>query len=157
MKNIYNPQFSNKGIVDLSMCIALYLYFTLPSFAQGHDHTHDIGSEEEKYYRIVTVEIPDNIKLEVSGLAELPDQRIAVSTRMGELWIIENAAMNNNSKPVYKLFASGLHTPLGLAYRDKAFYVAQRSELTKITDTNSDDIAVNFETIATWPLSGNYC
>jgi glucose/arabinose dehydrogenase/azurin len=140
------------------VCIIMYLCCSVFVYGQDNNHMHhDLGDEEVKYYRIATVAIPDSIKLEVGGLAELPDKRLAVSTRMGEIWIIENAAMENNSEPIFKLFASGLHTPLGLSYRDNAFYVAQRGELTKITDTNGDDIADNFETITTWPLSGNYC
>ena len=158
MKNMNFFEFRFKQNIHTILSVGVYLCFALIVYGQDHNHMHhNLGDEEDKYYRIATVAIPDSIKLEVSGMAELPDQRLAVSTRMGELWIIENATMENNSKPIFKLFASGLHTPLGLAYRDKAFFVAQRAELTKITDTNGDDIADKFETITTWPLSGNYC
>ena len=112
---------------------------------------------EDDFYQIITVPIPDGIQLEVGGLAQMPDGRLAVATRMGEVWIIENPTMENNSYPHFKLFASGLHEPLGLLYKEHAFYAAQRAELTKLTDTNGDDMADNFETICTWPLSGNYC
>ena len=46
---------------------------------------------EEDYYAIKTLSIPDDIKLEVGGIAILPDARIAVSTRRGDIWMIENA------------------------------------------------------------------
>ncbi|MEZ4969938.1 MAG: plastocyanin/azurin family copper-binding protein [Flavobacteriaceae bacterium] len=158
MKNMNFFEFGFKQNIRALLSVGVYLCFVLIVCGQDHKHMHhDLGDEEAKYYRIATVAIPDSIKLEVSGMAELPDQRLAVSTRMGELWIIGNAAMENGSKPIFKLFASGLHTPLGLAYRDNAFYVAQRAELTKITDTDGDDIGDDFETITTWPLSGNYC
>lgn len=158
MKKMNFFEFRFKQSINAILSVGVYLCFAGIVYGQDHKHMHhDLGDEEAKYYKIATVAIPDSIKLEVSGMAELPDQRLAVSTRMGELWIIENAAMENNSEPIFKLFASGLHTPLGLAYRDNAFYVAQRAELTKITDTDGDDIGDNFETITTWPLSGNYC
>lgn len=133
---------------------------TLSAIAQ---HVHEKSDNtatpltEEDFYQIITVPIPAGIALEVGGLAQMPDGRLAVSTRVGDVWIIENPTMSNSSKPYYKLFASGLHEPLGLAYKDGAFYVAQRAELTKLTDTNGDDKADNFESICTWPLSGNYC
>lgn len=145
----------------LRIVATLILFFALQSaiFAQhNHDEpTNHTTAVEEDYYEIKTVPVPNDTFLEVGGLAQMPDGRLAVVTRMGELWIIENPIMKNNVKPVFKLFASGLHEPLGLAYKDGAFYVAQRAELTKITDSNGDDIADNFETISTWPLSGNYC
>lgn len=130
------------------------------SFAQHTGHgALDVSKPltEDDFYKIVNIPIPAGTKLEVGGLAKLPDGRLAVSTRLGEIWIIENPVMLNNAKPYFKLFASGLHEPLGLAYKDGAFYVAQRAELTKISDTDGDDIADLFETVTTWELSGNYC
>jgi cytochrome c551/c552 len=111
---------------------------------------------EDDYYKIITVPTPENILLEVGGVATLPDGRIAVCTRRGDVYIIENAYMENNSTPQYKLFASGLHEPLGLTYKDGAFYAAQRGELTKLVDKNGDDKADVYETIYAWPLSGHY-
>jgi UDP-N-acetylenolpyruvoylglucosamine reductase len=44
---------------------------------------------EDDYYRIVTLPVPQNIALEVGGLAVLPDGRLAASTRRGEVWLVE--------------------------------------------------------------------
>ncbi|MFN3378759.1 MAG: auracyanin family protein, partial [Runella zeae] len=41
---------------------------------------------EDDYYRIVTLPIPENIQLEIGGVAVLPDGRVAASTRRGEVW-----------------------------------------------------------------------
>src|SRR5680860_449149 len=157
MKSRENPNNRIRQKIKYFIHSVLYLGISFSVLGQMHNHGNDAAKGENEYYYIDTVAIPDSIKLEVGGLAELPDKRLAVATRMGELWIIENAAMKNGSKPIFRLFASGLHTPLGLAYKDDAFYVAQRAELTKITDTDDDDIGDTFETITTWPLSGNYC
>ncbi|NBA74695.1 auracyanin family protein [Emticicia sp. ODNR4P] len=111
---------------------------------------------EDDFYEIKTVAIPDGIRLEAGGLAPMPDGRLGVCTRRGEVWIIENPYQTNGTKPSYKLFASGLHESLGLAYRDGSFYCTQRGELTKLTDTDGDDKADLYENVANWDLSGNY-
>lgn len=111
---------------------------------------------EDDYYRISTIATPEGVLLEVGGVTTLPDGRIAVSTRRGDVWLIENASMLNGSSASFTLFASGLHEPLGLAYRDGALFAAQRGELTKLVDTNGDDKADVYETVYAWPLSGHY-
>ena len=52
--------------------------------------------QEEDYYRILTLPVPEGILLEVGGVATLPDGRIAVCTRRGDVWTIENPAMENS-------------------------------------------------------------
>lgn len=112
--------------------------------------------QEDDYYRIMTVPSPEGILVEAGGVATLPDGRMAVATRRGDVWVIENAEMENGSSPRYTLFASGLHEALGLAYYDGALYTAQRGELTKLVDKNGDGKADVYETVYAWPLSGHY-
>ena len=114
------------------------------------------GPKEEDYYRITTVPTPEGVKVEGGGVVALPDGSVAVCTRRGDVWIIENPAMENGSKAVFKKFAQGLHEPLGLAYKDGALYTAQRGELTKLIDTDGDRIADVYETVYAWPLSTHY-
>ncbi|MEQ8469925.1 MAG: hypothetical protein RIC35_02000 [Marinoscillum sp.] len=111
---------------------------------------------EEDYYQIVTIPVPEDILLEVGGMSTLPDGRIALSTRRGDVWVIENPYMANGAVPKFTLFASGLHESLGLAYYQNALYSAQRGELTKLQDTNGDGRADVYETVYAWPLSGHY-
>lgn len=111
---------------------------------------------EDDYYNIYTLPVPEGILLEVGGVASLPDGRIALATRRGDVWIVENPYMQQGGTPKYTLFASGLHEALGLLYQDGALYSAQRGELTKLTDTNGDGKADVYETIYAWPLSGHY-
>lgn len=122
--------------------------FQMPAFAQN--------PTEDDYYKIVTLPVPEGILLEVGGVATLPDGRVALSTRRGEVWMVENPYMKDGSNPRFTLFASGLHESLGLAYRDNAFYSVQRGELTKLEDTNGDGKADVYETVYSWPLSGHY-
>lgn len=108
---------------------------------------------EEDYYELRTLSIPENVKLEVGGLAVLKDGRIAVCTRRGEIWMIDNPY---SAQPHYTRFASGMHEVLGLSYRNGSFYCTQRGELTKVTDTNNDGQADRYEPVYTFDLSGNY-
>ncbi|MFN4144432.1 MAG: plastocyanin/azurin family copper-binding protein [Runella sp.] len=112
---------------------------------------------ENDYYQIVTLPIPENISLEVGGLAVLPDGRLGASTRRGEVWLINNPYMKGNGQPTYKRFAHGLHEPLGLLHRpDGSFLLSQRGEITRLADSDGDGVADIYESFYKWPLSGNY-
>lgn len=112
-----------------------------------------LAKKEAIYYKIVDVPIPDAIKLEVGGLALTNEDKLGVSTRRGEVWVIDKPYGNN---PIYKKFAYGLHEPLGLNFKDNSFYLSQRGELTQLEDKNDDGKADVYKTIYSWPLSGNY-
>ena len=111
---------------------------------------------ENDYYRMSTVPIPEGVVLEVGGLETLPDGRLAVATRRGDVWIIDNPGSLRGGRPQFTRFAEGLHEALGLAYRDGALYTTQRSELTRLRDTDGNGKADRYETVYSWPLSGNY-
>ena len=129
--------------------VALLSIILLTSYAQK-----SIIQTEKDFYSLKTISIPEDIKLEVGGIAVMPDGRIAASTRRGEIWIIENAY--GPGVPHFTKFAAGLHEILGLAYKDGAFYCTQRGELTKIEDTNKDGKADVFTPVAVFDLSGGY-
>lgn len=115
-----------------------------------------LPSTENDYYQMVTLPVPEGIVLEIGGMVVLPNGTLAVSTRRGDVWMIENPTGEGNRAPYYKKFASGLHEILGLAYQDGALIMAQRGELTRLTDKNKDGKADSYETIYAWPLSAHY-
>ncbi len=107
-------------------------------------------------YKLETLPIPEGVILEVGGMVTLPNGTLAVATRRGDVWMIENPAGENRRQPYFTKFAGGLHEILGLAYKDGSLYMAQRGELTKLTDTNKDGKADTYETIFAWPISAHY-
>ncbi|MEQ9378430.1 MAG: plastocyanin/azurin family copper-binding protein [Imperialibacter sp.] len=113
----------------------------------------DIQKKETSHFSISKVPIPADIVLEVGGLAFDGNGKLGVSTRRGDIWLIENPSGSN---PIFKKYATGLHEPLGLAFRDGIFYTAQRGELTRLSDLNKDGRADRYETIYSWPLAANY-
>lgn len=136
--------------------LAILLQLSVAVQAQQATEVDAAAPKEQDYYTIVTIPIPDEIELEVGGLAVIPDGRLGVATRRGEVWLVENPYMTGTRIPHFNRFAEGLHEPLGLAYHQGSLYASQRSELTKLTDKNGDGRADAYETIVSWPLSGNY-
>ena len=127
--------------------IALIILAALP-MAQAQE-----SPKEEDFYKIVTPPIPEGIVLEVGGLTSLPNGSLGISTRRGDVWIVDNPTSRT---PYFRKFATGLHEVLGLAYKDGVLYCAQRGELTKLIDKNGDGQADVYETVYSWPLSGHY-
>jgi type 1 glutamine amidotransferase len=114
-----------------------------------------------EYYRVMTVPIPEELVVEVGGLDVLPDGRPALSTRRGDVFLVEGAYAEPPLDTRFELYAEGLHEPLGLESRDEegdlALYVVQRGELTRLTDQDGDGRADMYETICDdWGVSGNY-
>lgn len=130
----------------------IFLFVVQSAFGQEKDFL----PIESDYYDMVTVPIPEGIVLEGGGVVTMPNGNIGVSTRRGEVWVVENPYMENGASPKFRKFASGLHEILGLAYRDGAFYCAQRGELTKLVDADGDGYADIYEAVFDWPLSGHY-
>jgi uncharacterized cupredoxin-like copper-binding protein len=112
--------------------------------------------KEDDFYKIISLPVPEDIILEVGGMATLPDGNLAVCTRRGEVWIVSNPYISGSARPTYKRFAYGLHEPLGLTYKDGDIYVTQRSEVTRLRDTDQDGRADSYDKVYSWPLSGNY-
>jgi hypothetical protein len=108
-----------------------------------------LEEQEARYYAIQTVPVPKDIILEPGGMALAPDGRMFVCTRRGEVW-----SMRDNR---WKLFASGLDEPLGLLLvNSNEMIVAQRSELTRLTDKKNEGVADSFDTLtAAWNYTGH--
>jgi len=147
----------NKLYSVLQKCIYLLL-LSIPIISKAQSKIESINrlQKEESFYEIKTVPIPENIALEVGGMAFLPNDKLAVSTRQGEVWVISNPYMKNGLMPRYKLFAQGLHEALGLNYIKGDLFLTQRAELTRLRDLDNDGEADEYKTVYSWPLSGNY-
>jgi hypothetical protein len=112
------------------------------------------AADEARYYRLETFEIPSGVALEVSGIALLPDGRPLVSTRRGQVFVVDDAY---GAKPTFKLFAEGLQEPMGLIPKGGWIYVTQRGELSRMCDLDGDDRMDVLETVCdAWKISGNY-
>ncbi|MBM81818.1 MAG: hypothetical protein CMJ78_14675 [Planctomycetaceae bacterium] len=112
---------------------------------------------EDDYYKIVTFPIPEGVVLEGGAVEPMGGDRIAVSSRRGEVWLVDNAYKGGPNDVKFTRFAHGLHEVLGLAYRDGWLYATQRCDISKLKDTNKDDIADQFELVNDdWGITGDY-
>jgi glucose/arabinose dehydrogenase len=115
------------------------------------------GAAESDYYRIIPLPIPEGLVIEPGALEMLPDGRLAVGTRRGEIYLVSGAWADPPKDLKFSRFAFGLHEILGLAYRDGWLYATQRPELSRLKDTDGDGRADVFETVNDdWDISGNY-
>jgi hypothetical protein len=123
--------------------------FTSPAASKATDEDH--------FYRILTIPIPEGIVLEPGAMQWMPDGKLAVSTRFGDIYLIENPLQDPPSHVKFLHFAGGLHEVLGLALRDGWLYCVQRCEVTRLKDLDGDFQADVFETVCDqWGMTGNY-
>jgi len=112
---------------------------------------------EADFYRVDWLTPPAGSVLEVGGMDFLPDGRLALSTRRGQVWIVANALAENPADARFSLFAEGLQEGLGLAVVDGAIHVLQRGELSKLADEDGDGRCDRIDTLCdAWGVSGHY-
>ncbi|NND97871.1 MAG: hypothetical protein HKN47_11140 [Pirellulaceae bacterium] len=112
---------------------------------------------EADYYPITTFQTPEGVVLEASGFQLMPDGKMAVCSRRGEIWMIHDPFAKTVSPSQFQRFAHGLHETLTLAQRDGWLYTTQRSDVTRMRDTDGDGQADDFEIVNDgWEISGDY-
>jgi hypothetical protein len=94
--------------------------------------------------------------MEVSAIETLPGGKLALGTRRGEIWCVENA-QGDPAAVRYSLFASGQHEVMGLAWKDGSLFMTNRYEVARLTDSDGDGRADEFRTLCDrWGVSGDY-
>ena len=102
---------------------------------------------------------PDGFEPKVGGLDVADDGRVYVSTWDGDgaVYMVSNIEQGDRSQIEVKRIAQGLAEPLGLKLVDGELYVLQKQELTRLLDTNGDDVIDVYETVANeWGATGNF-
>ncbi len=112
---------------------------------------------EQDYYRITTFETPEGEVIEACGFQTMPDGRLAVCSRRGDIFMIADPLAEKVTANQFSVFARGLHEPLSLAEKGGWLYATQRPEVTRMRDEDGDGEADVFETYADgWGVSGDY-
>ncbi len=131
----------------IAPCALVLAGLTLSAPAEEFGDTWGTAEREAKYYRLVNIAMPDGIYLESGCFTTLPDGRVAIGTRRGEV-LLFNGLDDDPPRPQVSRFATGLDEIFGLSFRDGVFYVTQATEVTRVTDTDGDGRADRFETLS---------
>lgn len=115
------------------------------------------AGNQSDYYLRQEIPLPPGEVMEIGSIALMPDQKVAVTTRRGDLWICSGAYGDDLSKVTWKKFAQGLHEPFGMFWKAGWLYLTQRPEVSRIRDNDGDGLADTFETICSdWGINGDY-
>jgi hypothetical protein len=104
------------------------------------------AAAEANYYPIVNIPIPPTVPMRPGGFEILPDGRLAVGTRRGDIYFIKGA-FDSPPAPEYHLFASGQDEIFSLAWKDGAMTTTSFGEVTRISDVDGDEVADHYDTL----------
>ncbi|HEY8746995.1 MAG TPA: hypothetical protein VIM11_03400 [Tepidisphaeraceae bacterium] len=136
--------------------LAAVALVTLVGSARAADTTKPT---EDDYYKIIKLPIPTDVVLEPGGLEWMPDGKLAVSTRRGEIFMVENPTAPNPRRIKFTKWATGMHEVMGLAFNknDGFLYAIQRGEITRLKDSDGRGHANVYETFCDdWGITGDY-
>lgn len=110
----------------------------------------------DKSYKIEHFPLPRTADIRVTGMDFLPNGDLVICAWAGDVYIVHNPA-GDVRQATYQRFARGLIEPMGLKMIGRQMYVAQKAELTRLTDTDGNGEADLFETInSSWGFTGRY-
>jgi cytochrome c len=102
---------------------------------------------------------PSSFLPKVGGMAFTADGKMVVCTweATGSVYILSNLDQKDPEKIVVKRIAKGLAEPLGIQVVDGDIYVLQKQELTRLVDTDGDEIIDEYQTVSNqWKVSSNF-
>ncbi|PQA56847.1 PA14 domain-containing protein [Siphonobacter curvatus] len=102
---------------------------------------------------------PESFKPKVGGMDFLSDGRMVVSTwdSLGSVYLVDARKASSPEQIQVKRIAYGLAEPLGLKVVDNEIYVMQKQELTKLVDSDKDDLIDEYQTVCNgWKVSANF-
>ena len=141
--------------LDMKTFKSITLLLASFSFVFADDHSNEAPVESD-YYPITTIPLPEGEVIEVSGIDILPGNKVAISSRRGDIFVGEEV-WGDDPNPKWTLYARGLHEALGISWKDGWLYATQRPEVTRMKDRDGDGRADVFETVADdWGINGDY-
>ncbi|WP_428656404.1 c-type cytochrome [Runella sp.] len=100
-----------------------------------------------------------DFKPRVGAIAFKPDGRLLVTTwdEVGGVYLLDGVATGDTNKITVKRIASGLAEPLGIEVVNGDIYVLQKHELTKLIDTDGDDIIDEYRAVCnSWGVTADF-
>lgn len=140
------PPASSLLLIRILILILSCCTLTTQTHGEALGEEWGTGEREAEYYRITQIPVPEPHFIEAGSFATLPDGRIAVGTRRGDIFLVAGLC-EKHPRPKFEKFASGLDEILGLDERDGALYATHATELTRIRDQDRDGRADLYETV----------
>ena len=137
----------------MSCCVKTKLYSVLGLLLSVTVLAEEVGDRwetekrEREYYRVVSIPMPKGQVIEAGALELMPDNRLAVGTRRGDIFFVKGID-EEKPRPQFHQFAEGLDEIFGLAHRKGVLYVTHSAELTRVVDSDNDGRADRFETVS---------
>jgi hypothetical protein len=145
------------GCSPMKALVPLILLSCSPAYPGSYRITDLLTGSSASNSRDAGWKPGQGIILEASGMEWMGCGKLAVCTRKGDVWIVDNALAKDPAKATFRLFARGLHEPLGLARDGDDILVAQRAEITRLQDRDKDGVADAYLTECSgWSVSGAY-
>jgi glucose/arabinose dehydrogenase len=154
------------GLVLFALPLATPLRAQEPETIEETGADLGVVAREAEFYAVDHLVPPEGVVLEVGGMDFLSDGRLVLSTRRGQVWLVDDPLARDPADAHFSLFAEGLDEGLGLKVMSErgpdgratdVIYVMQRGELSRLHDTDGDDVCDLIETVADdWGISGNY-
>ncbi|MGL1886902.1 MAG: DUF1080 domain-containing protein [Reichenbachiella sp.] len=102
---------------------------------------------------------PNDFLPKVGGIDFLSNGDMVICTwdSVGPVYLIKNYMTGDPAQITAKLIASGLAEPLGLKVVDDEIYVLQKQELTRLVDTDGDEMIDEYQKVSdNWRVSANF-
>jgi len=131
--------------------VSFWFCLTVLSISSGCVTQNEVLNQG-KPYLVETIVMPENLTAEVGAIDFFPDGRLVAAFMRGEVMVYDPETKE------WKLFAEGLHEPLGLlVVNSSEVLVMQLPELTRIKDTDNDGKADVYEKVTDdFGITGNY-
>ena len=113
----------------LSLFLAFAALTAVGAPAPKKPDTKAAEARQSEFYERIQIPTPAGEVCEVSSIALMPGKKLAIGTRRGDVWIAEGAYADDLSKIKWTKFASNLHEPLGMFWKEGSLYAMQRPEL----------------------------
>src|SRR5258708_33018360 len=134
--------------------IAIFALLFVPGLASAQSPPKP--PEEADYYKLIRFDLPKGEVIESGSLEFLPDGKLAIGTRRGEIWMLANP-LAGPKEAKFSRYARSLHEVLGLAAKDGWLYASERGDLIRMKDTKGNGRADQFEVVNDgWEINGDY-
>ena len=137
----------NRSAFRLLLPVLLLLPATHAPAAESLGEMWGTAEAEAEFYPVTEIPIPSTVPFRPGGLEFLPDGRLAVGTRRGDIYFIKGATASPPA-PEFHLFASGQDEIFSLAWRDGAMLATSWAETARIRDLDGDEVADSYEALS---------